>query len=48
MDGCHATIEGETEDEVMSQAGDHAASSHPELEMDDETVENIKSNIKDV
>jgi predicted small metal-binding protein len=48
VDGCHATIEAQTEEEVMAQAEDHAASSHPELELDDETVANIRSNIKDV
>ncbi|MFO8114384.1 MAG: DUF1059 domain-containing protein [Halorubrum sp.] len=48
MEGCHATIEGETEQEVMAQAEEHAGSSHPELELDDETVETIKSNITEV
>ena len=48
MDGCHATIEAETEQEVMAQVEDHAADSHPELELDEETVENIRSNIRDV
>jgi|AntRauTorcE11898_2_1112593.scaffolds.fasta_scaffold00070_67 predicted small metal-binding protein len=48
VEGCHATIEGETEQEVMAQAEEHAASSHPELELDDETVENIESNITEV
>ncbi|ELZ50008.1 hypothetical protein C464_03477 [Halorubrum coriense DSM 10284] len=45
IDGCSATIEAETEEEVMSQAEEHANSSHPELEMDDETVETIRSSI---
>jgi predicted small metal-binding protein len=48
LEGCHATIEAETEQEVMAQAEEHAASSHPELELDEETVENIRSNIQDV
>jgi len=48
MGGCHATVEGETGDEVMSQAEDHAASSRPEVELDDETVETLKSNITGV
>ncbi|WP_435073249.1 DUF1059 domain-containing protein [Halorubrum sp. HHNYT27] len=45
IDGCSATIEAETEEEVMAQAKEHANSSHPDLELDDETVENIRSNI---
>jgi predicted small metal-binding protein len=45
MDGCSAAIEAETEEEVMAQAEDHANSSHPELELDDETVEQLRSSI---
>lgn len=47
MEGCHAPIEAETEQEVMAQAEEHANSSHPELELDEETAENIRSNIRD-
>ena len=45
IDGCSATIEAETEQEVMTQAEEHANSSHPDLELDDETVEKIRSSI---
>ncbi|WP_283404067.1 DUF1059 domain-containing protein [Halorubrum sp. DM2] len=48
VDGCSATIESETEQEVMAQAEEHANDSHPELELDDETVENIRSSIIEV
>lgn len=48
LEGCHATIEAETEQEVMAQVEDHANSSQPELELDNETVETIRSNIRDV
>jgi predicted small metal-binding protein len=48
MDGCHATIEADTEREIMAQAEAHAAESHPDLELTDETVENIRSKIQDV
>lgn len=48
LDGCHATIEAETEEEVLSQAEKHAESEHPELEVDDETVEDLRSRIQDV
>lgn len=48
LEGCHATIEAESEQDVMAQAEEHANSSHPGLELDEETVENLRSNIKDV
>jgi predicted small metal-binding protein len=48
IEGCHATIEAETEREVMTQAETHASSAHPELELTDETIENIRSKIRDV
>jgi predicted small metal-binding protein len=47
MDGCHAHIEAETEDEVMEQAAEHAQSAHPDLELDDETVASIRAGIQD-
>lgn len=46
--GCHATIEAEGEREVMARAEEHASSSHPELELDDVVIENIRSNIIEV
>lgn len=48
LEGCHATIEAESEQEVMAQAQDHANNAHPDLELDDETVETIRSSIEDV
>lgn len=48
VEGCHETIEGETEEEVVGKATEHAQNEHPDLELDDETVMEIKSNIKDV
>lgn len=47
-DGCSASIDGETEESVLSQAEEHAAEAHPEMEMDDETVSMIKSHIREV
>jgi len=32
----------------MAQAEEHANSSHPDLELDDETIENIRSSIVQV
>ncbi|MFC5366262.1 DUF1059 domain-containing protein [Salinirubrum litoreum] len=48
IDGCSASIEGDTEASVLSQAEQHAADAHPDLEMNDETVSMIKSNIREV
>lgn len=48
VDGCHATIEAETQREIMVRVEEHAASSHPELVLTDETIEDIKSKITDV
>lgn len=48
IEGCHATIEAETEQDVMAQAEDHASSAHPDLELDDDTVDSIRSAITDV
>jgi predicted small metal-binding protein len=48
VDGCHASIEGESEDDVMQQAESHAADKHPDMELDDETVEMIRSKIVQV
>ena len=48
VEGCDATIEAESEDEVMSQAQSHAAKEHPDLDLDPETISDIRSNIKDV
>lgn len=47
VDGCGASIEGDTEASVLSQAEDHAADAHPDMEMDDETVSMIKSHIRE-
>jgi predicted small metal-binding protein len=48
IEGCHATIEAETEDEIMAQAQEHAGEAHPDLELDAETVASIRSQIQDV
>lgn len=48
MEGCDATIEAETEGEVMAQVEEHAATAHPDLELDEETVGTIRSHIRDV
>jgi predicted small metal-binding protein len=48
IDGCHASIEAETEDEIMARAQEHAAEAHPDVELDEETVEMIRGNVRDV
>lgn len=48
MEGCDATIEAETEEEVMAQVEDHAATAHPDLALDEETVGTIRGHIRDV
>lgn len=47
IEGCDATVEAETEEEVMAQVEEHAAAAHPDLELDEETVETIRSHIQD-
>ncbi|MFC5972030.1 DUF1059 domain-containing protein [Halomarina salina] len=48
VDGCDASIEGESEDEVMAQAEAHAQQTHPDLTLDEETVQLARSNIQEV
>lgn len=48
VDGCDASITEETEEEVLETAEEHAAEAHPDLELDEETVETIRDNIEGV
>jgi len=45
VDGCEATIEAETEEEILQQAEAHAGEAHPDLELDEDTVETLKDHI---
>lgn len=47
IDGCEASIEAETEAEILEQAEAHAAEAHPDLELDEETVETLKAHIEE-
>lgn len=47
VEGCNASITEETRDEVLEAAEKHAAEAHPDLELDEETVETIKENIQE-
>ena len=48
VDGCEATITEETDEEILEVAEGHAAEEHPDIELDEETVEMLKDNIEDV
>lgn len=48
MEGCTATIQAETEAEVMSQVEDHVADVHPDLELDRETVQTVRDHIQNI
>lgn len=47
VEGCDASITEETEQEVLEAAEEHAAEAHPDLELDEETVETIKKHIEE-
>lgn len=48
VEGCDASINEETEEEVLEAAEEHATEAHPDLELDEETVETIRDNIEEV
>ncbi|WP_254829856.1 DUF1059 domain-containing protein [Haloglomus salinum] len=48
IDGCQATVEAETEEELLEHVQAHAAEEHPDLELDEETVAVVKENIQTV
>jgi predicted small metal-binding protein len=43
IDGCQATVEAETEVELMEQVQGHAAEEHPDLELDEKTVSVVRN-----
>jgi predicted small metal-binding protein len=46
MTGCGATFEGETDDVILAQAGQHVIDVH-DLDVTPELVEIVRSHIKD-
>ncbi len=42
---CSSVFEAETDDEVIGQAAEHATDHHPEVEIDDETEAELRSEI---
>lgn len=47
IDGCDASISEASEEEVLEAAEEHAAEAHPDLDLDEETVETIRNNIEE-
>lgn len=47
VEGCDASITEDSEEEVLETAEEHAAEAHPDLELDEETVETIRENVEE-
>lgn len=45
VDGCDAIIEADTDDAIIEQATAHAREEHPDVEIDDETERQLRSEI---
>lgn len=45
---CEAVVRAESEDEVLRQAAEHASREHSVTELDDATVQQIRSKIRTV
>lgn len=48
VDGCDAVIEADTDDQIIEQAKEHARNEHPDMEMDEETERELRSNIETI
>ncbi len=48
MPGCDYVAKGETEQEIMTQAAEHARDKHGLNEIDEETAEKVRSKIRTV
>lgn len=46
-DGCEATIEADSEEAVMIQAEEHAREAHPEMELEEATVQDLRGRIRE-
>jgi predicted small metal-binding protein len=44
-EGCDASIEAGGDGEILEQAAEHASRAHPDLDPNDELVEELKSHI---
>ena len=47
VDGCDGVVTGDTEDEVLQAAAQHAASAHGMAELPDEVVQKVRAGITD-
>ena len=47
VDGCDGGFTGETEDDVLQAAAQHAASAHGMTELPDEVVQKVRAGITD-
>lgn len=45
VDGCNGVVTGETDDEVLAAAAQHASEAHGMSEVPDEVVEQIRAGI---
>lgn len=45
IEGCTGVCEGETEDEVLAEVEAHVEDAHPDLTLDEETVEAVRAEI---
>lgn len=48
VEGCDGFCQAGTEDEVMEQAREHVESAHPEMELDEATVNQLQDSIYEV
>lgn len=48
VDGCTGVCSGETEEEVMEEVKVHVQDAHPDLTLDEETVEAVRAEIVSV
>lgn len=48
VDGCTGVCEGETEDEVLEEVEAHVHDAHPDLTLDEETVNAVRAEIETV
>lgn len=47
VEGCDGVVTGETEDDVVRAAGEHAASAHGMTELPPEVAEKVRAGITD-
>lgn len=48
VDGCTGVCEGESEQAVLAEVEAHVADAHPDLTLDEETVQAVKAEIETV